>query len=115
MVRAHSCGLDGRVLGGMQVTVRAHFCSIGGRVLRGIQSGVLVQVLFWAAVWGVLFEVLVMVRADFARLMPGCSGIRGEVQNGGSLILRQTHRILHVKDVAFVFLGVLTLFGLQYI
>ena len=46
LVTVHFCGIDGRVLGGMQVTVRAQFCKIDRRVLWGMQLWVLVQLLF---------------------------------------------------------------------
>ena len=39
------------MLAGMQVTVRARFCKSDGRVQGGMQLGVLVQVVFWDAVW----------------------------------------------------------------
>ena len=58
------------------MTVRAQFCKIDGRVLRGTQSGVLVQVLFWAAACGVCFvEMPVTVRAHFCKTDgPGARG-----------------------------------------
>ena len=45
-------------------------CEIDGCVLGVVQFGVSLQVLF-----GVLFEVLVMVRGHFAKLTAGCSGM----------------------------------------
>ena len=45
------CEIDGRVLGGMQVTPRVQFCKIDRRVLWGMKFGVLIEYRISSKYW----------------------------------------------------------------